>query len=152
MKSIMMLSTALIFMVGTGGYTFADTTKPSFQIDPIELSINSAEFHLTLAQKLEQEAADLGAKVRELNQKVAKYEKKPYLDAKGFHRDGLKRIIGTTLQKVSTLRDQVAWHRDEASRLAALEEMPQDRASDSEDTNTSMRGTPRSRSLSESPS
>lgn len=152
MKNIMMLSAALIFMVGAGGYTFADTTKPSFQVDPIEWSVNTAEFHLTLAQKLEQEAADLGAKVRELNQKVAKYEKKPYLDAKGLYRDSLKRIIGTTLQKVSNLRDQVAWHRDEASRLAALEEMPQDGASDPEDTNPSLRGTPRSRSLSGSPS
>ncbi|WNM56359.1 hypothetical protein [Candidatus Nitrospira allomarina] len=152
MKNILMLFAALVFMVGTVGYASGDTTKPSFQVDPKEWSINTAEFHLTQALKLEQEATDLTAKVRELNQKVAKYEKKPYLDTKGFHRDGLKRIIGTTLQKVSALRDQVAWHRDEASRLAALEQGPQDSASESEDTTTTLRDTSRSRSHSESPS
>ena len=132
MKNIMMLFTVLVFMVGGVDYASGDTTKPSLQVDPIEWSINTAEFHLTQAQKLEQEVTDLAAKVRELNQKVAKYEKKPYLDTKGFHRDALKRIIGTTLQKESALRHQVAWHREEASRLADLEQVPQDSASDSE--------------------
>ena len=152
MKNIMMLFAALIFMVGAGGYTFAGSTKPSLQVAPVEWGSHTAEFHLTQADKLEQEATDLAAKVRGLNQKVAKYEKKPYLDTKGFYRDGLKMIIGTTLQKVTTLQDQVAWHRDEASRLTALEEKPQDRASNSEDTTTSLHGTSRSRSHSESPS
>ena len=105
MKNIMMLFTVLVFMVGAVDYASGDTTKPSLQVDPIEWSINSAEFHLTQAQKLEQEVTDLAAKVMELNQNVAKYEKKPYLDTKGFHRDALKRIIGTTLQKESALRD-----------------------------------------------
>jgi hypothetical protein len=152
MKNIMMLSAVLVFMLGAVDYASGDTMKPSFQVDPIEWSINTAEFHLTQAQKLQQEATDLAARVRELNQKVAKYEKKPYLDTKGFHRDGLKRIIGTTLQKVSALRDQVAWHRDEASRLADLEQVPQDSGSDSDDTTTTLRDTSRSRSRSESPS
>ncbi|GJL58540.1 MAG: hypothetical protein NPIRA03_13970 [Nitrospirales bacterium] len=141
MKNIMMLFATLVFMVGAVGHTSADTTKPAFHGDPIELSINSAEFHLTQAQKLEQEAADLAAKVRELTQKVARYEKKPYLDTKGFYRDGLKRIIGTTLQKASSLREQMAWHREEASRLAALEDVPQESAADSEDTPTMMNDT-----------
>ncbi len=151
MKNMMMLFATLVFMVGAVGNTSADTTKPAFQVEPIELSINSAEFHLTQAQKLEQEVADLGAKVRELTQKVARYEKKPYLDTKGFLRDSLKRIIGTTVQKASSLREQVAWHREEASRLAAQEDVPQESAADSEDT-TTMNDTSRSRSHSESPS
>ncbi|WNM62336.1 hypothetical protein [Candidatus Nitrospira neomarina] len=152
MKHIIMLFAALIFTVGAVGYTYAGTTKSSFQADSIKWPTNTAEFHLTQAQKLEQEAADLAAKVRELNQKVAKYEKKPYLDTKGFHRDGLKRIIGTTLQKVSALQDQVAWHRDEASRLAAQEQVPQGSPSDLEDTTPTSRDTSRLRSHSESPS
>ncbi|HNP61774.1 MAG TPA: hypothetical protein PKM72_13095 [Nitrospirales bacterium] len=152
MKNKMMLFAALIFMFGAVDYASGATTKPSFQFDPIEWPINTAEFHLTQAQKLEQEATDLAAKVTELNQKIDKYEKKPYLDTKGFHRDGLKRIIGTTLQKVSALRGQVAWHRDEASRLATLDQVPQDNANDSEDRTTTLGDTSRSRSHSESPS
>ena len=78
----------------------------------------TAEDHLTTAQSLEQKIAALEDKVVTMAEKVTQYDRKPYLDPKSLRRDSLKRIIGSTLKEIKELRERMAWHRTEASRLA----------------------------------
>lgn len=144
MKYAMMALTTFLFLVGSFGLSFAKTTIPSIDPYPIERSLDTAEGHLSKAQNLEKEIQHLENKVSELNQEFAKYIKKPYLDAKGFRRNGLKLLIGTSVKKIASIRELVAWHRAEATRLAAVENGSQESTSDSKATPTTMKDSSRS--------
>ena len=116
-RTILVLTTALM-LIGSVGLVSADLRQPSLNLNSTEWSLPTAQEHESTAQKLEKKIAQLQDEVEELNQKISRYEKKPYLDPKRFRRDGLKILRGSTVKKMSTLQDQVAWHRAEAVRLA----------------------------------
>jgi len=126
MKYITIIFTTLVFLFGAVGCVSADITGPQMPTDSMERSLLSAHDHMSQAQNLEQKIDRLAKKVIDMDQKVATYNKKPYLDTKGIRRNGLKLLIGSTLDQIKTLRKQVAWHRAEASRLAEREKAPEE--------------------------
>jgi len=57
--------------------------------------------------------------VANLERRVEKFTKKPYLDTKGFKRQSARRLSGTYRKEISELRDRIAWHHEKADRLNA---------------------------------
>ena len=122
MKQLTMLIAAIFLLVSPMSVASGDTTSPTTQLDISEWSQTTADDHLTTAQTLEQKVATLKAKIIKMAERVTEYDRKPYLDTKGFRRDSLKRIIGSTLKEIKDLQKRIAWHRTEASRLAEVNE------------------------------
>ncbi|HBP90115.1 MAG TPA: hypothetical protein PKK23_11965 [Nitrospirales bacterium] len=131
--------TIFCFLFGWVGASNANTAISPMNPDSIGLHFNTAktaEDHLTKAQNLEKEIERLEAQVSELKQDVARYNEKPYLDTKGFRRNGLKLLIGTSEKKISNIRKIVAWHRTEATRLTQVEKGALENTSDFEATSS----------------
>ena len=122
MKQLTMLIAAIFLLVSPMSVASGDTTSPNTHLGISEWSQTTADDHLTTAQTLEQKVATLEAKVIKMAERVAEFDRKPYLDTKGFRRDSLKRIIGSTLKEIKDLQKRIAWHRTEASRLAEVDE------------------------------
>ncbi len=72
------------------------------------------------ADLFEEEAIRLEAKVAHLEQRVERFTKKPYLDPKGFKRQGWARLLGVYRMEITELREQMAWHHGEADRFNAM--------------------------------
>ena len=122
MKLLTILIATMVLLVSPMSVASADITSPANQLGNSEWSQFSADDHLTMAQTLEQKVATLEAKILKMAEKITEYDSKPYLDTKGFRRDSLKRIIGSTLKEIKILRERIAWHRTEASSLAEVQE------------------------------
>ena len=130
MKLLTILIATMVFFVSPMSVAAADITSPTIKLENSEWSQFTADDHLTVAQTLEQKVARLEAKILNMTEKITEYGRKPYLDTKGFRRDSLKRIIGSTLKEIKDLRERIAWHRTEASRLA---EVPENDSNESND-------------------
>ena len=122
-----------LFFIGLSGCSSTGLLNSVKSVESQEQPLQSAQDYLSHAQILEQELSSLKEQISRIDQKVARYEQKPYSDPKHFRRDGLQRIRGVTEKKIAKLQEQVAWHRTQASRLAAREqtgqEQPQDETS-----------------------
>ena len=77
----------------------------------------SAEEHREVADLLDEEAVRLKAKVAHLEQRVERFDKKPYLDPKEIKRQEWKALIRANREEISELREQIIWHHEEADRL-----------------------------------
>lgn len=77
------------------------------------------EYHATALQQHQENAAMLEQKIQKLEQRIDTLKKKPYRDTKGFRRSGWKRLVDHWRQEVSNLQTQMAWHRNELTRLQA---------------------------------
>ena len=122
MKTLTLLIAAIFVLVSPIGGAFGDITNPAMHLGTPQGSQETVEDHLIAAQALDQEVAVLEDKVIKMADQISEYDRKPYLDPKSLRRDSLKRIIGSTLKKIATLRERGTWHRTEASRLAARDE------------------------------
>ena len=120
MKTLTILTTAMLLLVLQMSAALADFTSSNIHLENSNRDEATAEDHLATAQSLEQKIAAMENKVVTMAEKVTQYDRKPYLDPKSLRRDSLKRIIGSTLKEIKELRKRVAWHRTEASRLADM--------------------------------
>jgi len=98
-------------------------TKP--QVLPPHLSSQaakewSAEEHQEAADLLHEEAVRLEAQVAHLEQRVERFNKKPYLDPKEIKRQEWKALVRANREEISELREQIIWHRGEAERLSTM--------------------------------
>ncbi len=80
----------------------------------------SAEEHREAADLLDEEAVRLKAKVAHLEQRVERFNKKPYLDPEEIKRQEWKSLIKANHEEVSELREQIIWHLGEAERLSIV--------------------------------
>ena len=80
----------------------------------------SAEEHRVAADLFEDEVARLEAKVAHLDKRVERFDKKPYLDPKGFTRQGWRRLMGAQRVEIQELREHIAWHHGEAGQFNAM--------------------------------
>jgi predicted flap endonuclease-1-like 5' DNA nuclease len=122
MKRLSLFIIIGLFFVGLSGCSSTGLLNSVMSADSQGQPLLSAQDHLNHAQMLEQDFSSLKEQISRIDQKVARYEKKPYLDPKHFRRDGLKKIRGVTEKKIAKLQEQGAWHQAQASRLAALEQ------------------------------
>jgi len=77
----------------------------------------SAEEHREVADLLDEDAIRLEAKVAHLEQRVERFNKKPYLDPKEIKRQEWRALIRANREEISELREQIIWHHGEADRL-----------------------------------
>ncbi len=80
----------------------------------------SAEEHREAAELLDEDAIRLKAKVAHLEQRVERINKKPYLDPKEIKRQEWRALIRANREEISELREQIAWHHEEAERLSTM--------------------------------
>ncbi len=98
---------------------------PSSKVPPAHLSSQaakewSAEEHLEAADLLDEDAVRLEAKVAHLEQRVERFNKKPYLDPKEIKRQEWKALIRANREEISELREQIIWHHGEVERLTTM--------------------------------
>jgi len=92
------------------------------QVQPPHLSSQatkewSAEEHREAAGLLHEEAVRLEDQVAQLEQRVERINKKPYLDPKELKRQSWKRRMETYSAEISELYEKIAWHHGEADRF-----------------------------------
>ena len=80
----------------------------------------SAENHREVADLLDEEAVRLEAKVVHLEQRLERFNKKPYLDPKEIKRKEWRALIKANREEISELREQITWHHEEAERLSTM--------------------------------
>lgn len=80
----------------------------------------SAEEHREVADLLDEEAVRLQAKVAHLEQRVERFNKKPYLDPEGIKRQEWRALTRANREEFSELREQILWHQEEAKRLSTI--------------------------------
>ena len=90
------------------------SSAPSSQQIANELT---AEEHRMAAEYFEETAARLQAKVKHLEERVARFTKKPYLDPKRFRIDGWKRLMGAYRVELAEVQKQIDWHYAQAKDL-----------------------------------
>jgi len=114
MKGITVLLTSVVLasLLGCGQ---AKVQPP--HLSPEATKEWSAEEHREVAALLHEEAVRLEDQVAHLEQRVERFNKKPYLDPKGFKREGWKRRMGVYDAEISELYERIAWHHGEADRF-----------------------------------
>lgn len=76
----------------------------------------SSHNHLSKAQEMVANSEELKAKIQRLQDRFDRFSKKPYLDTKGFKRDGLKRHMGSLKKELRVETAKVAWHKTQAQK------------------------------------
>ena len=80
----------------------------------------SAEEHREAADLLDEDAVRLEAKVAHLEQRVERFNQKPYLDPNEIKRQQWRALIKANREEISELHEQIIWHHGEAERLSSL--------------------------------
>ena len=96
------------------------TGQPSHLSSQQAVNEWSAEEHREAADLLDEDAVRLKAKVAHLEQRVERFNKKPYLDPKEIKRQEWRGLIRANQEEISELREQIAWHHEEAERLSTI--------------------------------
>ena len=81
----------------------------------------SSTDHLREANVSEQNSVSVEAKLQKIQSRLDRLAAKPYLDAKGFKRSGLKTLKGRLTQKLNEARQKTAWHRSQAQTIMSSE-------------------------------
>ena len=76
----------------------------------------STESHLIKAQEKVVYSEELKTKIQELQDQFDRLSQRPYLDTKGFKRDGLKRLIGSLQKELQEETAKVVWHTTQAQK------------------------------------
>ncbi len=87
-------------------------------------AMDSVDFHMTALQNHQDRAAQLEQKIQKIQARIQATNEKPYRDPKGFRRSGWKRLVGTWKLEMNALQEQVAWHKNEITRLRASTKEP----------------------------
>ncbi|GJL55371.1 MAG: hypothetical protein NPIRA02_25030 [Nitrospirales bacterium] len=126
MKRKLVLKATVVFLSILGlasllEFGLAETPETISAPSPKQIEIEwSAEEHLIAANLFEETAARLEAKVGHLEQRIARFTKKPYLDPKGFKRQGWRLLMGSHRAELKELLEQIAWHYEQAKQLNAM--------------------------------
>ncbi|WP_447969279.1 hypothetical protein [Nitrospira sp. M1] len=118
MKTLIM---SLILVVGFGvgpSITLAGNTP--FNIENHQtMKTWSAENHVEKARVAKEKVEGLEAKIDELQTKIDKFSQKPYLDTKGFKRQGLRLWKGKLVNELRQIVDKIVWHEQQAHEMVA---------------------------------
>ena len=77
-----------------------------------------ASVHQQTVQTLEQE-------IQQLNDRIDRYSRKPYLDTKGIRRDNMKRRRGNLVRDLRAATLKTAWHQKQAKQAMVSEPVHQ---------------------------
>lgn len=77
--------------------------------------------HVVAAKAQEEEVQSLESRVQQMDKRIAHFEKKPYFDPKGIHRNALKLLSSTLKGKTNLLNERIAWHFWQADHAKLME-------------------------------
>ena len=121
---ISVLAYFLVFIgttnLGLGKENHFDASPPDMKSRSIDV-----DYHFAAKSLYEEEAKPLELKIQRLVQRVQLYDRKPYLDPKGFRRSGLKLQLGNLMKDYSELRQKIALHQELANQILEAKEMSQ---------------------------
>ena len=104
--------------LGFGTESHFDPLPPDFKSRSVD-----ADYHFAAKSHYEQEAKPLELKIQKLIQRIQLYDRKPYLDPKGFRRSGLKLRLGNLMKDYSELREKIALHQELANQILEAKDM-----------------------------
>ena len=81
----------------------------------------SSTDHLREASTYHQRVKTLEQKKQSLNDRIDRFNQKPYLDTKGLKRDSLRRIKGSLVQDLREAKVRTAWHKAQAEKIMLSE-------------------------------
>ena len=113
------ISALAYFLVFIGFPSLGFGTESHFDSSPPDIKSRSGDvdYHFAAKSLYEQEAKPLEIKIQRLLQRIQLYDRKPYLDPKGFRRSGLKLRLGTLMKDFSELRQKIALHQELAKQI-----------------------------------
>ena len=88
------------------------------------------DYHFAAKSLYEQEAKSLELKIQRLMQRIQLYDRKPYLEAKGFRRSGLKLRLGNLMKDYSGLKQKIALHQELANQILEAKGMSKNNLSE----------------------
>ncbi len=77
--------------------------------------------HLREANVHQQTVQTLEPKIQQLTDRIDRYNRKPYLDTKGFRRDNMKRTRGNLVRDLKEATLKTTWHQKQAQQAMASE-------------------------------
>ena len=118
------MSIGLVMMIGLAFTHSPVLAKGSdqFSTDSVNrqtlapLSVNE---HLQLADSAKSTFNDLENQIEKVQARIDKFNQKPYLDTKGFKRQGLRLWKGKLVNELKEAADKVVWHETQAKDMLA---------------------------------
>ncbi|GJL64994.1 MAG: hypothetical protein NPIRA04_36480 [Nitrospirales bacterium] len=82
----------------------------------------SVENHVEKAMAAKEKFENLEAQIDEVQTRIDKLTQKPYLDTKGFKRQGLRLWKGKLINELRDVADKVVWHENQAQDMLASQD------------------------------
>ena len=126
MKNLISALTYFLVIFGTANLGFG--TEGLFVASPPDTKAHSVDvdYHFAAKSHYEQESKPLELKIQRIVQRVQLYDRKPYLDPKGFRRSGLKLRLGNLMKDYSRLKQKIALHQELANQILEAKGMSKD--------------------------
>ena len=122
MKNLISALTYCLMFIGATNLGLA--TESHFEASPPDIKAHRGDvgYHFAAKSLYEQESKPLKVKIQRLMQRVHLYDRKPYLDPKGFRRSGLKLRLGNLMKVFLELRQKIALHQELAKQILEAKE------------------------------
>ena len=94
-------------------------------IDPNELKVSQSAYtlsvndHVSKAKAAKNHFEGLEGEIEKLQARIDKFNKKPYLDTKGFKRQGLRLWKDKLVNELKATADEIVWHETQAKEMLA---------------------------------
>jgi chaperonin cofactor prefoldin len=96
--------------------------KNPYDSDTVQRMVGwSSQDHLTQAREHHAQIDALGKRIEDLDTRIERFNRKPYLDTKGFKRASLKRIKGNLILDLREATVKTAWHQSQAEKVMLSE-------------------------------
>jgi len=119
------MSLILIMGLVTGhsvAWATSNNTAP-YDVEKLQsMQTWTVENHVDKAKAAKEKFENLEAKIDELQTKIDKFSQKPYLDTKGFKRQGLRLWKGKLINELRQIADKVVWHETQAHQMLASQD------------------------------
>ena len=116
------LAYSLVFIgfpsLGFGSESHFEASTPDIKSRSVDV-----DYHFAAKSYYEEEAKPLELKIKRLMQRIKLYDRKPYLDPKGFRRSGLKLRLGNVMKDYSELKQKIALHQELANQILEAKDM-----------------------------
>ena len=120
-----LISVLTFFLVCVGSPYLGFGAESQFDASPPDIKSRSVDvnYHFAAKSLYEQEAKPLELKIQRLMQRIQLYDRKPYLDPKGFRRSGLKLRLGILMKDYSGLKQKIALHQELANQILEAKDL-----------------------------
>ena len=98
--------------------TSVDTNSPDTETRQV-LQTLSVDEHLRILASAKQQFEDLENRIEKVEARIDNLTRKPYLDTKGFRRQGLRLRKGRLLSEQIEAANKIVWHETQVKEMQA---------------------------------